>query len=69
MSARRQYRAVGDCASLRAVTRWTGSYADGRTGQPMSRAEAQRTCRAAMQAGLVAEAVEDRDVLRVQVLR
>ncbi|MCY3933484.1 MAG: hypothetical protein OXH70_17380 [Acidobacteria bacterium] len=55
--------------ALRTVTRWTGSYADGRDGRPMSRAEAQRTCRAAMRAGFEVEAVEVGDVLRVRILR
>lgn len=66
--------------ALRTVTTWTGRYADGRTGEPMSRAEAQRTCRAAIRAGLDAEAIvapgrwrddgriKTGDVLRVRVL-
>lgn len=54
--------------ALRTVTRWTGPYRDGRTGRAMNRAEARRTCRAAMSAGLDAVALVDGDVLIVRVL-
>lgn len=54
--------------ALQTVTQWTGSYRDGRTGRAMGRAEARRTCRAAMRAGLDAVALVDGDVLIVRVL-